>query len=58
MALVYAGLDQKEQAFLWLNKALEERSNWLVWLKTDPRWIPILSDKRFPRLVNSVGLPE
>lgn len=57
MALIYAGLDEKEKAFEWLNKAVEERSNWLVWLKTDPRWIPLRTDKRFALLVNSVGLP-
>ena len=58
ISLVYVGLDEKEKAFFWLNKALDERSNWLVWLKTDPRWIPIRSDKRFAQLVNSVGLPQ
>lgn len=58
MALVYAGLDEKEKTFQWLNKAIEERSNWLVWLKTDPRWISIQTDKRFSQLVNSVGLPQ
>ncbi len=58
MALVYVGLAEKEKAFYWLNNALEERSNWLVWLKTDPRWIPLRTDKRFALLMNSVGLPQ
>ncbi|MGZ8557205.1 MAG: TPR end-of-group domain-containing protein [Chitinophagaceae bacterium] len=58
VALVYAGLDENEKAFLWLNKAFEERSHWLVWLKTDPRWAPIQSDKRYAELVNKVGLPD
>ncbi|MBA3674883.1 MAG: tetratricopeptide repeat protein [Chitinophagaceae bacterium] len=58
MALVYAGLGEKDQAFLKLNNAYEERSNWLVWLKTDPRWMTFRSDKRFARLVSNVGLPE
>jgi len=58
VALVYAGLGEKEKTFLWLNKAYEERSHWLVWLKTDPRWAPIQSDKRFVELVNRVGLPD
>ncbi len=58
IALVYAGLDNKERAFAWLNKAYEERSNWLVWLRTDPRWTTIRNDKRFAKLVNDVGLPE
>lgn len=58
VALVYAGLGEKDQAFFWLNKAFDERSNWLVWLKTDPRWALIRYDKRFAELVNRVGLPD
>jgi adenylate cyclase len=58
LALVYAGLDEKEQAFLWLDKAYEERSNWLVWLKSDPRWASLREDKRFAQLVSNVGLPN
>jgi len=58
IALVYSALGEKEEAFLWLNKAFDERSNWLVWLKTDPRWNMIKSDKRFHEMVNRVGLPQ
>jgi len=58
MALLYTGLDEKEKAFTWLNNAFEERSNWLVWLKSDPRLAPLRSDKRYTELVNKVGLPE
>ena len=58
VALVYAALNEKDEAFQWLNKAYDERSHWLVWLRTDPRWINIRSDKRFAALVNKVGLPE
>jgi adenylate cyclase len=58
IALVYDGLGEKDRAFEWLNKAFEERSNWLVWLKTDPRWSTVRSDKRFAELVNKVGLPN
>jgi adenylate cyclase len=58
VATVYAGLNDKDNAFLWLNKAYDERSNWLVWLRADPRWIPLRTDKRYIELVNKVGLPE
>ena len=58
VALVYAALNEKDQAFQWLNKAYDERSHWLVWLRSDPRWNNIRSDKRFAALVNNVGLPE
>ncbi len=58
VALVYSGIGDKDKAFEWINKAYDERSNWLVWLKSDPRWSPISSDKRFAELVHRVGLPD
>ncbi|MEO5594259.1 MAG: tetratricopeptide repeat protein [Chitinophagaceae bacterium] len=58
VALVYVGLGEKDKAFEWLTKAIEERSHWLVWLRTDPRWDPLRSDIRFAKLVNTVGLPD
>ena len=57
VALVHEGLGETDQVFLWLDKAVEERSNWLVWLKTDPRWDKVHSDKRFTEVVNKVALP-
>jgi tetratricopeptide (TPR) repeat protein len=57
VALVYAGLGDKNQAFAWLNKAVAGRSHWLVWLNRDPRWDRIRSDPRFDDLKNRVGLP-
>jgi hypothetical protein len=44
VALVHMELGEKEQTFVWLNKAYDERSHWLVWLNLDPRWDPIRSD--------------
>ena len=56
VALIWAGLGDRDQAFAWLNKALADRSHWLVWLKLDPRWDPIRSDSRFVELARRVGL--
>lgn len=53
-ALIYAGLGDKEQALMWLRKALEERSHWLVWIKVDPRFDALRSDARFQQLVGTV----
>jgi len=58
VALVYAGLGENDKAFELLNEAYDERSHWLVWLKADPRWAPLRTDKRFTELVNRVGLPN
>jgi tetratricopeptide (TPR) repeat protein len=58
-ALVYAGLGDKEQAFYWFDKALEERSYFMaVYLPTDARLDPLHSDPRFAALKQKVGLPN
>jgi hypothetical protein len=58
VALVHAGLGQWDSAFTWLNKAFDERSHWLVWLRLDPRWKGSRSDPRFAELVSRVGFPD
>jgi TolB-like protein/tetratricopeptide (TPR) repeat protein len=56
IAVIYAGLGDRERAFSYLEAAFNERSNWLVWLRRDPRWDEIRSDPRFRNLVTRVGL--
>jgi TolB-like protein/Flp pilus assembly protein TadD len=53
-AVVYAGLGEKDQAFAWLEKAYEERSGALPFLKVNPTWDPLRSDPRFEALVQKV----
>jgi serine/threonine-protein kinase len=57
VALVHAGLGDKEQAFAWLEKAFAERSHWLVWLRLDPRWKTLRGDPRFADLVGRLKYP-
>jgi TolB-like protein/Tfp pilus assembly protein PilF len=57
VALVYTGLGDKDNTFDWLEKAYDERSNYLVWFHRDPRWASIRSDKRYMELVKKIGLP-
>ncbi len=57
MALVHAGLGEKEEAFRWLDKAFEERSHWLVWLRLDPRWTSLRGDPRFEALIQRMNYP-
>jgi tetratricopeptide (TPR) repeat protein len=56
VALIYVGLGDKEQAFAWLNRAYDERDNWLNYLKVEPRLDPLRSDARFTDLLGRVGL--
>jgi len=53
-ALIYAGLREKEQSLVWLRKAVEERSHWLVWIRVDPRFNALRADPRFQQLVSTV----
>ena len=52
VAVVHAGLRQPDSTFAWLDRALKERTHWLVWLNRDPRWRPLRGDPRFADLVH------
>jgi TolB-like protein/Tfp pilus assembly protein PilF len=58
IALVYAGLEDKDQAFIWLEKAYDERFNRLAYLKVEALWDPLRSDPRFADLLRHVGIPR
>jgi len=51
LAAIYVGLKDKDQAFTWLNKAFQDRADWMVNLKVDPRFDSIRSDPRFAELL-------
>ena len=56
-ASIYAGLGQKEQALEWLEKAYDERSDLLVYLKVDPIFDSLHTEPRFAKLLKDMGLP-
>ena len=58
IALVHAGLGHKDEAFSWLDRAFEERSHWLVWLRLDPRWKNLRDDPRFATLIEKIKYPR
>jgi TolB-like protein len=56
-ARAYAQLDEADQAFDYLDKALAERSPGVVFLNVDRAWDSIRGDPRFAEAVRRVGLP-
>jgi len=54
--LAYLGLGENDQAFAWLERAYNEQSNILQFLKVHPFFDPIRADPRFADLVRRVGL--
>jgi tetratricopeptide (TPR) repeat protein len=57
IALIYTGLGEKDQAFAWLEKAYDDRSGLMVYLKVEPMLDSLRSDTRFAELVHRIGLP-
>jgi serine/threonine protein kinase len=53
-ALIYAGLNDQEQVLVWLRKAVQERSHWMVWSRLDPRFDKFRNEPRFQNLVREV----
>jgi len=56
IAAIYAGLEETKQAFEWLRRAYEERDSWLTWLRVDPVFDDLRSDRRFQEILKLVGL--
>jgi tetratricopeptide (TPR) repeat protein len=56
LATLYALLGDKERALEWLQKAIEEHSSELVYLRISPAFDNMRSDTRFVELMKRVGL--
>lgn len=58
MAVMYTSVGEKAQAFAWLEKAFEARTEQLVYLKVDPRFVRLRSDSRYRDLLRRMNIPE
>ncbi|HMG75564.1 MAG TPA: protein kinase [Pyrinomonadaceae bacterium] len=55
---VQASLGNKDEAFKWLDQALDGRFGPLIYLKVNPIWDPLRSDPRFAERLRRVGLSQ
>jgi DNA-binding winged helix-turn-helix (wHTH) protein/TolB-like protein len=58
VAFIYSELGDKDQAFVWLDKAFEESEGRLLNLKTEPALDAVRSDPRFAELLRRLGMPD
>ncbi len=58
VGIVYVLLREKDQAFRWFDKAVEDRSDCMVILAVDPRLDSVRSDSRLQDLSRRVGLAQ
>jgi serine/threonine-protein kinase len=52
LAMIYMGLDEKAQAFAWLEKAYADRSDWILEMGVEPEFDLLRSDPRFRELMH------
>jgi TolB-like protein/DNA-binding winged helix-turn-helix (wHTH) protein/Flp pilus assembly protein TadD len=55
MALINAGLEQRDAVFVWLERAYDVRDMHLIFLPVDPKWDAYRSDPRFEALIVRCG---
>ena len=59
IAVIYAGLGEKDRVFDWLEKAYEQREGWLGWyFLLDPEFDFLRADSRYSDLLRRLGLRQ
>ena len=57
IAVIHNGLKDMDQLLVWMKKAFEERSSWLVWCKVEPRFDWARSNAEFSSLMQAMKFP-
>jgi len=57
-ALVYTGLGDKNEAFKWLEKACDDRNQWLSEITVDPAFDSLRTDPRFINLLRRMKIDQ
>jgi serine/threonine-protein kinase len=58
IALVYAARNDPDRAFAWLDRALRQHDDGLLWMTGDPLLSNVSSDPRYKALLRKMNLPE
>lgn len=58
IAMIYLGLEDRDSAFRWIDKAYRERCNFLLYFKVDPKLDPLRPDPRFIQLMKKIGFDD
>jgi Flp pilus assembly protein TadD len=56
IARVYVGLGDKSRALEWLERPIEDRSDWVAWIKVWPQVDSLRGEPRFHDLLRRMGL--
>jgi TolB-like protein/Tfp pilus assembly protein PilF len=56
VALIYAGLDETENALTWLARAVKQHDLFLAWMNVEPMFDSVRPEPRFAEMVKQIGL--
>lgn len=57
IAAAFVSLGKKEEALVWLRRAIDERADCVIFLRCEPWLAPLRSDPRYAALLKEVGFP-
>lgn len=57
LAVAHAAFNETAKAFEWLEKAFEERDEWMIWLGTEPKFDSLRHDPRYFSLLERMKNP-
>lgn len=57
IALIYNALGRTDEAFTWLERAVEQRVPWLVFSGVEPKWKNLSNHPRYQALLRQLNLP-
>ena len=55
--MIHVALGENDKAFSLLDKAMAERSTFLVYSVWEPRMDPLRTDPRFKQILKQIGVP-
>jgi eukaryotic-like serine/threonine-protein kinase len=58
VALTFGGMGEMDNAFQWLERAVQERSLWIAWLAVDPRFDLFRRDVRYYSILERMKFPS
>jgi serine/threonine protein kinase/Tfp pilus assembly protein PilF len=58
VAMIHLGLQDLDSTFEWLDRAFDDRSVWLIFLRRSPIFDVLRGDPRFESLLRRVGYPD
>lgn len=57
IAVIYNGFRDRDQVITWMQKAIDERSSWMVWSNVEPRFAWLRDDPAFRSLLKTMQFP-